>query len=405
MKWLCLAVALVSLAGCSGSGSKALREPTQEEVASAADVAKAQNEFAFELKDAMIPAADDKNFCFSPLSLDQAFCLLLNATSGTSRDVITKALGVGGLSLNELNSGNFGLLAQMTSKDFSCANSIWTARGVTPESDFEKILKDNYNAEFRDGGAFDAATVREVNEWAEDHTRGMVPKALDEFPHGTVLALVNAIAFEGTWADKFRVEDTRDHFFNLVNGTAIQVPMMEEETGNYYARVDGAKILEKSYLESPITFLAILPPAGKTATEYLRQMDAKDLKRLMDSLQYTEVHVRLPKFKMSYGGDVSNEIQKTALAPLFHGIDLSAASKELGGADLSLTQVVHKCFIQVDEEGTRAAAVTEAGTAGSTGGGPDEKAEFFADRPFIFALVHRETQTLIMVGVVSDPRG
>ncbi|HVT12121.1 MAG TPA: serpin family protein [Fimbriimonadaceae bacterium] len=361
-----------------------------------------RNRFAFALKDRLVADGVTGNFCFSPLSVDLCLSMLLNGTAGQSKSALAKTLFLDGTDLRTVNDGNYSLVSALLGNSFTCANSIWTKTSDPLKPDFEDRIEHFYHGEAFAVPQFDSSVVARINAWTSDHTKGRIPQILDELGRTTSVVLVNALTFDGTWLEPFAPEATTPAQFSVGGKEAATVPTMHLLDRFAYAEAGGAKAIRMGYQGGKFSMVFILPPANVPATDYLKKLDAKEFAGLLSHAKEQRVDISLPKFEFREGYDLVRPLGEMGMAPLFAYADLSGITNG-PGKDSLISQIRHVTYIKVYEEGTQAAAAT-AVTAKALAIAPVEPKTFNANRPFLFALMHDDTDTVVFLGLVNDPR-
>ena len=354
------------------------------------------DDFAFRLKNELLAREKNGNLCFSPLSMQVCLSLLLNGAAGGSIDPLRSTLSIGSATLEEVNEGNRVLLASLAGANFTTGNSIWLRSSVSPKSDFTHRLQDSYNAEFFAVPDFDSSTYNRIDGWVSLHTKGRIKKLFDAGPRQAVAVLVNTITFDGEWKVPFDPKQTRLEKFTTGEGAAVPVEMMH--TGYYfdYARDDDAEAVRLPYSDGRYAMICILPRPETNASDLAKRLDAEGFRGLMKKLKKTYVEVSLPRFSFSSSFDMVPPLGAMGLAPLYEAIDLSGISQDLA-TGLSLTTIVQKTWIKVDEKGTQAGAASGLEVELSV------PPFFLANRPFLFAIVQENTGAILFVGMVQHP--
>lgn len=395
-------VALLALAGCGGPPDAPIVTGHASEKAKelSAKLSAAQDEFAFKLKDELVSRDETRNIAFSPISISRCLSLLLNGAAGSSETLLKRTLGYASIDLNAINSGNLAQMSDIKGGELKSANSIWISGSFAPEPSFTDVLKRFYYADYHNAGSFGPEITREIDRWASDHTDGLIPSLGQQFgPDYQVLAL-NAVLFRAKWQKEFDRMETQPESFTRPNGEKPLRRLMHEYSMSEYCEGnDGSKMLRKNYRGERFAFMGILPPHGQAASEFLRVLTPKRFRDMEKSLREKAVAIALPRFEIASRYDLNPAMKKLGLTPLYKSIDLSKISLRLKDS-APLTQVLQKCYIKVDEEGTKAAALSE-GAAGGIGRstGP----EFKADRPFIFVVEDVDLKTILFMGLVNDP--
>ena len=365
----------------------------------ATDAAAGLNAFGFDLHQGV--AEPGENTVTSPLS---AGVLLAMVAAGAGGDTAEEMVDV--LRLGEPRDTRYAaLLADLgraSDVTFSAANSLWSAQGVPFEADYLRFVADYYGATVDevDLGGREAADA--IDDWVVDHTEGRIEGIARELglpDPAAVLVLLNTVYFRGTWTTTFDEADTTDAPFTLADGTVVRLPTMRRtDAAIAVGGGDGFRMARLPYGgDERFGMEILLPDEGVALDDLLADLDAGAWRAAVDSLGYgASLEVALPSFELEWDADLTEVLQALGMRSAFGGGDFTPMSS----ANPFLDTVVQKTYIRVDEQGTEAAAVTGGAMATSAGPSP-----FVVDRPFAFAVSDEETDTILFLGTVHDPRG
>ena len=354
------------------------------------------------------------NFAFSPWSIAVGLAMLQAGARGETRRELEAALGHPGASDQLIDL--FGDLAAALSScarpgpapvELSLANALWCQAGYPLRPALVEALRERLGAEIREAdfaqGAAEAA--RRVNDWVAEATRQRIPEILSEsqlHPLTRVL-LVNALYFKAAWRSPFDEELTRPEPFRLPAGTRIDVPMMHRyrSARYHYARQGSVQALAMPYLPNRLGMVILLPDEDEFESVQ-RKIGPVQIGTLVAEMSSQEVRVSLPRFRVcSSGLSLRSPLEAIGVRTAFGaGADFSGFSTEPGFAP---ADVVHGAFVEADEQGTEAAAVTADMVMGAAFK-PSKPIDFRVDRPFVFLLRDRPTGTILFMGRVVDPR-
>lgn len=370
------------------------------------EVIRASNRFAFDILRETLRDQPAENVFLSPLSASMALGMTMNGASGITFDGMRDALGLDGLGAEHINASYrelIGLLRNLDgSVDMRVANSVWAARDFPFHQSFFQAARDYFDAEVStiDFAASDAA--RTINRWVDRSTGGRIPDIVpDPLPPDAVMYLINAIYFKGDWRHRFDASNTRDAPFHLADGRTASVRMMNR-TGP--ARVaytpTGERILEMAYGRGAFAMTLVLPRQGVTVDQLIEELDADTWHAWTGALADADVQVGLPRFRLEYETRMNQPLIALGMGAAFGvepGTDFSRMSPL--GRNLFISEVKQKTFVDVNEVGTEAAAVTSVEIR-VTSGPPS----FIADRPFLVAIRERLSGAILFLGKVGDPR-
>lgn len=421
MRWLnfllVFALLLPFAAGCTAFGAgTVVRADTPRDVAPAtssedvASVADGVNAFGLDLYRALAQERSE-NLFISPYSIALALAMTYAGARGRTADEMASVLHYALLderlhpAMNALDLAlHAGEDREMDSWEppiFRSANALWGQKGLGFEEAFLETLAANYGAGMR---LLDFSRPEDargtINEWVaeqtEDRIKDLIPPGL--LSAMTRLVLTNAVYFKAQWQDPFLESATADGPFYRPDGSSVTVPMMRQtENLGYYAE-DGLQVVELPYAGGTHSMLILLPEEGGLA-ELAAGLDEARLRELVEGLERQSVALTLPRFEyeaeFALGEMLAAMGMPTAFSP---GADFSGMTTE---ADLFISEVVHKAWVAVDEKGTEAAAATAVIMVEAAM--PMEPVEVTVDRPFLFAIRHRDTGTLLFLGQVVDP--
>lgn len=340
---------------------------------------------------------EGENTLISPLSVLGALALTANGAKGNTLTQMEEAFG---MSIDELCA--FLQAYNNGGEELNVANSIWLREDYT-----EKVLPDFLakNSQWLKSetysAPFDDRTCTDINNWVSDHTKQRIPQILDRVGQDAVMYLINALAFDGEWADPF--EDSYDREFTTAAGTKQTVKTMYH-TENVYLHDENAEGFMKYYKFNEgcgYAFVGLLPKPGMSLTEYVTTLRNGNLKALLDSRENTEVHMSMPKFKVEFGTLLNEPLQAMGITDAFAGAaDFSGIAGNPG--DISISRVIHKTFMEVDEDGTKAAAATVVEATEAAMIEEPEYKEVYLNRPFVYMIVDCEQYLPVFIGAMNE---
>ena len=379
------------------------KEPKKVELnKKAAEILQADRQFAFELFKEIHALSDADNLMISPLSTSYALGMTLNGANGTTKDAFREVLHFDGLTDLEVNESYQDLMAQLVTLDkqvqFSIANSIWYKLGYEVLEPFISTNQQYFDAaveelDFSDPGAKDI-----INGWIEDKTNDKIKDMLDYIPSNAVMYLINAIYFNATWKYQFDPEETFNDNFNLQGGGTHPADFMQTEgTFNYIDHEDFTAV-ELPYGDSAFSMVALLPESGMSIAALVESLNAESWNSWMAQSNPANVLVQLPKFKYGFKSLLNDPLTDLGLGIAFtDGADFSNITP---GGGIYISRVIHQTFIDVNEEGTEAAAATIVEMIESAA---PEIPLFRADRPFLYVIRENSTGALLFMGKVGKP--
>ncbi|XP_010153921.1 PREDICTED: leukocyte elastase inhibitor-like [Eurypyga helias] len=352
------------------------------------------------------------NVFFSPVSVSAALAMVLLGSRGNTEAQVLKTLHFDKVEdvhsrfqtlTMDINRSNAPYLLRLASRLFG-------EKSYSFLPDFLTNTRKLYGADLATVDFLQACDEarKEINQWVEEKTEGKIPNLLSEgsVDNMTRLVLVNAIYFKGNWAEKFKEANTTDMPFRLNKNESKTVKMMYQKKKFRFGYIPEVKmrVLELPYDGRELSMIVLLPDDIEDDSTGLQKLEQQlTLEKLQEwtcpeHLYSTDVHVRLPKFKLEESYDLKSDLAALGLLDVFDSgkADLSGMS---GARDLFLSQVVHKTFVEVNEEGTEAAAAT-AGIAMLC---MVMEENFNADHPFLFFIRHNPTQSILFFGRYASP--
>ena len=359
---------------------------------------KSQAEFGLELFKRSVN--DGQNSLVSPLSVMLALAMTANGADGATLSEMEVMLG-GDLNIDELNEYLNTYVSRLPSDDkakLNIANSIWfrdNEDAITVEQDFLKKNADYYGASAYKS-PFGEETVKDINNWVKHNTDGMIDGILNEIPADAVMYLINAICFDAEWSQPYSDYAVYEGEFYGLSGTTT-AELMRSSEGRFVSD-DNACGFIKSY-KNGYSFMAILPNEEISLSDYINTLEGDDLVKLYKNCEYVTVNATLPKFKYDYTVMLNDTLNSMGMKGAFSG-GFSRMGRSSWG-ELHVGSVLHKTFIEVDNNGTRAAAVTAIDMVAESCE-PTTPKTVKLNRPFLYAIVDNATGLPIFIGTVND---
>jgi len=402
-------VAAAVLSGCGGDASpKPPKEATQP-VQISPETHAANTQFALTMLQQLDDASAGENLCFSPLSLALALSMTLNGAEGETYDAIAKTLGYTEQKLDAVNTQSRALSRLLKPADESItthmANGLWVQQGFPLKPDFLRALLSYYETrtetvDFRNA----EAAANAINTWVKEQTQGLIEKLFQagDFDAQTRLALVNTLYFEGAWQYPFPKDATSDAPFYLESGATKQVPMMRLSERLPYYTGEGFQAVALPYGEGDYRFYLFLPDKGRTVADLRKQLTSENWGKWLGAFRVVQGSLQMPRFKIEAKYDLKPPLSALGMGVAFDPdrADFSRIA-DVTPERLFIQKAIQKVVVEVDEEGTKAAAATGV-TVGVTSV-PVDQFNLVVDRPFLFAIVHQPTGVVLFVGVVRQP--
>jgi serpin B len=366
-------------------------------------VITASNAFAFSLFSRVAAAQRDSNVFISPMSASFALGMTLNGAANQTFDEMRAALQFGGATPQEINDGYKSLLALLASLDpavkMQVANSIWYQGTFPFNQSFLDAGRTYFDAEIRGlDFANVSASLAAINGWVNTKTNGKIPSILDSIDSDLVMFLINAIYFNGNWRTKFDASLTTDAQFQPSTGAAQAVKLMHRNGKMLYTETAAYQAVDLPYGDSAYTMTVVLPKSGQSVETVASSLTSASWQSLISSLQVTAVDLFLPKLKLSYERQLKADLEALGMRIPFvpDRADFTNMSTSRG-RELYIKFVKQKTFVDVNEEGTEAAAVTGVGIGVTSA---PLTVNMRVDRPYVFVLRERLTGTLLFMGKI-----
>ncbi len=335
-----------------------------------------------------------ENTLVSPLSVMYALAMTANGAGG---DTLAEMENVLGMPIGDLNNYFYSYkksLPQGEKYKLNLANSIWVDNTFNVKQEFLQSNADYYNIDVYKGDLNKKATLKDINNWVNDKTDKMIPKMVDENPDGTVMYLINALTFDAEWGEKYPTQKVKDGIFTCEDGTTRNISLMYKSE-YYYIKDDNAQGFIKHYVDDKYAFVALLPDKDITVSEYVKSLDGAKLNQMLLNQENITVETAVPKFKTEYSVELPETLEAMGMVDAFYpGADFSKL-----GNEVFIDAVTHKTFIDVNEEGTTAAAATYVGI--KKGISQTEKI-IYLNRPFVYMIIDCQNNVPVFMGTVMS---
>ena len=341
----------------------------------------------------------DKNTLISPISVIYALAMVTNGAEGETKAQIEETLG---MSVEELNLYLYAYMQNLPEGEkykLNIANSIWFTdhERFTVNQSFLQKNADYYGADIYKT-AFDGQTLDDINNWVNYHTDGLIPRALDEIPESAVMYLINALLFDAEWASVYNEYSVYDGKFVLESGDEVDMTLMRSDEYKYLEDENATGFI-KNYSGGKYAFAALLPKEGMTVAEYIATLDGEKLCDILENYESTTVYATMPKFESEYDTEMSEVLSGMGIVDAFSGIkaDFSSLGRSDAG-NIYISRVIHKTYIQVGEQGTKAGAVTIIEATDECA--PMEPKVVTLNRPFVYMIIDCENNIPIFIGTM-----
>ena len=409
----CLSLMLVcammlNLTGCATTVQAAnLMEGVTPNKVSALEDLSGNNSAVTDFAVRLFKASEEngKNTLISPLSV---LCALAMTANGAEDETLQQMEDVLGMTTEEMNLYIYSYMQKLPQNEkykLSLANSIWFTdhERFTVNQDFLQTTADYYGADIYKA-PFNEQTCKDINNWVKEKTDGMIPSALDEIPADALMYLINALAFDAEWADIYEKYQVKDGEFTKEDGTKQECEFMYSTESNYFEDEKATGFL-KYYKSGKYAFVAMLPKEGVSVSEYIASLTGESLNEMLSNPECATVYTSIPKFETSYSVEMTEILKSMGMTEAFdpNNADFAGLGSSTGG-NISISRVIHKTFISVEEKGTKAAAVTIVEPGDGAAMEPEQPKEVYLDRPFVYMLIDCENNIPFFVGTMMDTK-
>jgi len=281
-------------------------------------------------------------------------------------------------------------------------NSIWYRNTFPIKDTFLSLNHTYFDAEVRASDFSNPQTVDVINGWVADKTNDKITSVIDQIDPYAIMYLINAIYFKGTWKYRFETKNTIKSPFNLASGSAIQTDFMNQKGTFRYFKNSISSMAELPYGNGGFSMVILLPNDGKTYTDVISNLTSDTWAQWNSQMDSTNLYVKLPKFKFAYEKKLNQDLTDLGMGIAFDPDHADFTGINSAG-QLYISFVLHKSFVDVNEDGTEAAAVTVVGIFTTAYPGEPEYQEFNVNKPFIFAIKENTTNSILFMGLVKKP--
>lgn len=364
---------------------------------------KNSTDFSIDLFKTTYKHSNEPNIFVSPLSVDIALSMTWGGAAGDTKTEMQKTIHNEGYTTAQINEYyktlREALIKVDPSAQLSIANSIWYKNGFSVNQSFIEANRLNYSAEVTalDFASSDAAA--KINSWCAKNTNNKIPKIMDNTSGNAMMYLINAIYFKGMWKYQFDKKDTSKSKFKAEDGEQ-DVNMMSQKTTLFYNEDTNARYVELPYGNKAFSMVVALPQTGKKVDDIINNLNSNSWNTAIKGLRAGNIDIKLPRFKLECEYEMNDKVLPDMGMVKAFIPDQADFSGMASNDKLYISQVKHKTFIEVGEEGTEAAAVTSVEIA-ITSPGPTTPIIFNIDQPFVFAIKENSTGVILFIGKIG----
>ncbi len=343
------------------------------------------------------------NVLISPFSAYFALDMVLNGAAGKTREQMAAVLGTPTEQIDKLNQQNEECIKSLNSSSgvkLEVANAIYSDRSAPFKQSFIDLCQSKYSAEAHSEDFSKPQTVAVINKWCSEKTHGKITEILKTLTKDDKLILLNAIYFKGTWREKFEDRLTQDDHFTMSSGEQSPVKMMHQRVHTGYFRGSNFSSVSLAYAGDKQKMFIFLPNSDVKLAAFQAQFTEENWNSWKKRFRSTDVDLSLPRFKVEFKTDLKKSLVSMGMQNAF-----SAAGNfsQMTSSNVCIGYVLQKTYMNVNEEGTEAAAVTAVGMVRAAAARPSMPINFRVDRPFIVALVDEPTNQILFLGTITKP--
>lgn len=368
-----------------------------------AKTVESSNDFAFLSFANLSEEEGAENVFISPLSISMALTMTYNGAGSTTKEAMRETLGFELATDEEINSSFKSLNDLLKGIDkkvtFTSANSLWHSNEYKLQAPFVEINRNYFDATVQGLDFSSPNTKDQINNWVKDKTNGKIEKIIDEIRREHVLFLINAIYFKGTWTYPFDKNLTKPEPFRLEDGSTVTHDFMTMKGGKYLHYQDGSKeLIDLPYGNQQYSMTIVVPGEQQTVDDIVHEINGENLKTWLSAADTTGLELHMPKFKLEYDKALNDMLIQLGMGIAFSAqADLSYMVE--GKTGLAISEVKHKTFVEVNEEGTEAAAATSVGIELTS-----MPKTIRIDKPFVFMIRERSSNAILFIGKLMNPQ-
>lgn len=370
-------------------------------------IASAYSDFGIELLK-RVSIEEKGNILISPASVAFALSMTINGARGNTYAAIAKTLRLEDMNIEALNSTNNSMIEGMSSLqegvELRVANSLWCRKDLSFKKDFIAANTRYYGATVEALDFSNPTSKEKINDWVKDKTGGKIPKIIETIKKSDILFLINAIYFKGKWAREFDKGLTKEEIFHSTDGSEKKVPMMRRSGRFPYVEMEDFQGVMIPYKGKRIAMFLFLPPRETNVKEFIGKLKWEELSKWFKGFLPRKGEIIFPKFRFDYRASLKDILSDLGMRVAFDRTRAELSGMiEVAGKNAFISDVIHKAFIEVSEEGTEAAAATSVSVGLTSAIIRGKPFVFKADRPFLFFIRDNKTGLILFEGIVADP--
>jgi serine protease inhibitor len=362
------------------------------------------NTFGFNLLQ-KLETREQRNLLISPASIELALGMAYAGASGETAQAMSRTLGIDSSSREAALREFAGLAATLENPGpgitLKLANAAWIDESVRLNEKYSADLAEIFKTKLETARFDDPATISRINDWVSSATEGKINHLLED-PPSPPMFLANAVYFHASWESPFPKQSTKEQPFYASDGTKLNVEMMKQKASFRYAKGKKYAVVALPYVDDRFAMYCFLPDKG--VDPLVEELKKSSWSEFSAALRLTEGSVALPKFKCEYGAGIQKELTELGLGIAFDARRAEFTRMVDGPRRFYIGSVIHKAFLEVDEEGSTAAAVTGIQMRATAMMRPNDEFNLVFDRPFVAAIVDEKTGTILFLGLIEKPK-
>lgn len=362
------------------------------------------NDFSFDLFNKVVQSEPtNKNVFVSPFSVSMALAMTSNGANADLRATMAAILGYNDLSQAKVNSAFKSLEKRVKEMDnrvkFNNANSVWYRSGKVVKSSFRESLVNYYSAEIRGEDFDNPQTINKINNWVSNKTQGKIPSIIEQINQDHVMFLINALYFKADWKVPFDAKETQNRGFQLASRETVQVPTMKTKNAKYrYLSHRDVELVDIPYGYGQFSMTVLMPNSDLPLNSFIENLSVNALNNWLNASAEVGYDLYLPKFKLAYEISLNSVLKQMGMGEAFSGSNGGFSEIFDDNQHHVISEVKHKTFVEVNEQGTEAAAVTSVGIV-VTSLPPSVR----VNKPFVYVIREKHTDAILFIGKMENP--
>lgn len=369
----------------------------------AAGLPQSANRLGFDLFAQLTKRAPEENVFVSPYSIHTALCMAYSGARGQTAKAMARVMHLA-IPARGVMEACLDLKSGLASADslvrLEIANSLWSRRGLPLKAEFKSGVEKYFEGAARELDFRDPGALKSINGWVNEKTSGKIDRIIEQIPPDAALYLINAVYFKGNWQTRFDPRQTRDQDFALPGGQDKKMPFMCQDGEYQYLRGENFQAVRLPYGAGRFAMYLFLPDNRDGLGALIKQATQENWDIWLSGFKKNKGHVELPRFKAQYFRDLVPALDRLGMGPAFGS---AADFSGMGPEGLTIDQVLHKAVVEVNEEGTVAAAVTSVGVRVTSVQPGPEPFRMVVDHPFLMAIAEQNTGSILFLGAIYQP--